>query len=1332
MVDIVSLDAKRLAALAQAPTDILAAPASTSAGGYLVRPAGLSGVIESYTLVYDLHVAAGVAGAYNGLFQSDLSNSGDSDLFMRRDGEGETFGVGISGDYPGGAAYGAWHRIAFSLASDGVNVTIRRFIDGVFVGEIVKEAGRYAFDAAQGFLILTDNDGETMPTALAAFAFVPEALSDDAIAALGEVDGMGVASGVPGALEFGFGADGFAPSIGAGEMTPRTPAEAGDFVAAGGDEAPEPGRDKHVLRFEATDATGGYLLKPALAGDATSFSLVYDLAIDAGSPGYGGLFQTAVANDNDGDLFLRQLVGGEYGVGISGQYEGAIEGGAWARIAFTFADNGDGSSTLVKFIDGVKVGQQTVDTARFTIDAETGFQILTDNDGETFGGHLANFAFTARTLSADEVAGLGGATTAPLPASVLGDGAVIFDFEGGAASGDIPARGGEMLTDLSFDPASELTPDLALAYEADGPDGGYRVETALDAAVESFTLFFDLMLDEGDLGRYGALLQLGLANAEDGELFLKVNGEGGYGVGISGDYVGDLRPGAWARLGFSVEANGDGSSRLAKFIDGVKVGEQTVETARFTIDPSGFLILADNDGETFSGKLASFALLDRAMDDAEIEALGGASPGGALGAAGEGETLVAFDFIADAKVVNGSTLATIGAARLIDRDFVTVELTEEIVHQLVTVGGRVEIDLAEVFSGENLVFTLEGGNEQVRAAIEDGKLIVTGDALGFADLTVTATDDLGNSATDSFRIRAAGENAYTIVVFPDTQNYTNDGSGGRLYRMTEWVADNAAGLKIAAVTHVGDVTGDNRVHEWANVSEAYALLEQAGIPYTLLPGNHDQSDGGKAADHSSNIDLDFGLDRYFAQHEGGVYEGDGASIRNNYKLFTAPDGTDWIVVSLEFGVRDDAVAWADEVLSEHADRRAIVLTHHYTNMADIAGPRSGSMYAEGTGKDYGMKDSVEAVNDGRDLWDALVSRHGNISFVFSGHVFGDGVETIVRYGEQGNAVAQMLVNYQDGVAVVSQTAGDDAPWGNGGNGAMRLIVIDPDNDRVDTETYYTELDTYMTAGRGEGEPSRDGPDGPVDPVVFEPQTVAFGTTAEVGLAPLPDGDAGAGVIATPRYDPNNGLLIDPGFAPASGGTNFLAYTMVWDMFLPAEIGLIAIIQTDPSNLNDGDLWLQMDANGGGLYGAAAQDDGPFPLDGWRRIVAVMTATDETGSAYRLDKYVDGVLIGTQVFSGDRRAVKDGGFLIFADDNFETPSGSGLSSFAFVEKALTAEEVAALGGVTADGPFAAAPDGVNGVQFDFENGDLAPSFGTGSMTQYTRSPDTCQWTPSLTS
>jgi hypothetical protein len=190
----------------------------------------------------------------------------------------------------------------------------------------------------------------------------------------------------------------------------------------------------------------------------------------------------------------------------------------------------------------------------------------------------------------------------------------------------------------------------------------------------------------------------------------------------------------------------------------------------------------------------------------------------------------------------------------------------------------------------------------------------------------------------------------------------------------------------------------------------------------------------------------------------------------------------------------------------------------------------------------------------------------------------------------GNPIHQILVNYQNGVNREIQNAGNPNGNGNGGNGAMRILIIDPDNDIVHTETYFVELDKFLSGSRGDPTPSRDGmgnrPE--ADDGSNNIQLVVFGTTSKLGFAPIPGDDGSAEIIALPFFNPQNGLRVEPGFAPAGGGRLYETYTLIWDVFIPVVIGLTSILQTDLTNNSDGDFWIQRDSEGNGLIGADSQ------------------------------------------------------------------------------------------------------------------------------------------------
>ena len=92
---------------------------------------------------------------------------------------------------------------------------------------------------------------------------------------------------------------------------------------------------------------------------------------------------------------------------------------------------------------------------------------------------------------------------------------------------------------------------------------------------------------------------------------------------------------------------------------------------------------------------------------------------------------------------------------------------------------------------------------------------------------------------------------FTMGVFPDTQ-YASAGSipashhfmnryGSEPYKVqTQWLADNKKAFGLKFVVHLGDVV-NNSVNEgqWKAADAAMSILEKGGVPYSVLPGNHD-------------------------------------------------------------------------------------------------------------------------------------------------------------------------------------------------------------------------------------------------------------------------------------------------------------------------------------------------------------------------------------------------------------------------------------------------------------------------------------------------------------
>ena len=206
---------------------------------------------------------------------------------------------------------------------------------------------------------------------------------------------------------------------------------------------------------------------------------------------------------------------------------------------------------------------------------------------------------------------------------------------------------------------------------------------------------------------------------------------------------------------------------------------------------------------------------------------------------------------------------------------------------------------------------------------------------------------------------------------------------------------------------------------------------------------------GKASNRDTTLfNTYFGVSRYSNLPTfGGVFPDEG-TMDNSYHLFSA-GGVDWLVLALEFGPRDQVLAWADTVAESFADRHIIVVTHAYMYSDDTLHGSSPSHLFNPSG--LPVNNLPGGTNDGQEMWDKFVRKHHNISFVFSGHIIVDGTNDdgtgqLVSVGDNGNLVYQMLANYQrDEFGELST------------DGYLRIIEF----DRPDPEELWTvSVDTY--------------------------------------------------------------------------------------------------------------------------------------------------------------------------------------------------------------------------------------------------------------------------------
>lgn len=269
---------------------------------------------------------------------------------------------------------------------------------------------------------------------------------------------------------------------------------------------------------------------------------------------------------------------------------------------------------------------------------------------------------------------------------------------------------------------------------------------------------------------------------------------------------------------------------------------------------------------------------------------------------------------------------------------------------------------------------------------------------------------------------------FTIAVLPDTQFYAKN-YPAIFNQQAQWIVDNAEVQNIVFVTQLGDLQEDyDNPTEWQNAEHSMAIIRTAGIPYSVVPGNHDLNFG---AGDPTNFDTYFPYTDFtgYSWYGGHFSE---TSNTSNYELFSAM-GQNFIILNLvcDSTLLNHATDWANQILTQYSDRKAIVVTHGYI---DTDGNHISTSNTSGIA-----------------VWNNIVQDHKNIVAVLCGHIPGE--YYCKDTGADGNTIYNLLTDYQS--------------LDNGGDGWLRLYEFFPQLNKISAMTYSPYLNRYDTSTYGQ-------------------------------------------------------------------------------------------------------------------------------------------------------------------------------------------------------------------------------------------------------------------------
>jgi hypothetical protein len=305
---------------------------------------------------------------------------------------------------------------------------------------------------------------------------------------------------------------------------------------------------------------------------------------------------------------------------------------------------------------------------------------------------------------------------------------------------------------------------------------------------------------------------------------------------------------------------------------------------------------------------------------------------------------------------------------------------------------------------------------------------------------------------------SAQADQFMLVALPDTQNYVDraDHTDDYAKGQTRWIRDNASALNIKFVMHLGDLqnpgnpyyartddiyqpdltkpTGyisDNSDIRYQRASSVMQILDNAHIPYSTVPGNHDYLHYNKKDQPIYYLKY-FGPQRYASDPTfGGSSPSTPTSPwagLNTYHTFQA-GGYTFLNLALAFDPDKYDLAWAQQVINAHPNLPTIVTTHAYI---DNGGYQPG--YTQ--------------------IRDDLVNLNPQIIMTLNGHITGE--NKVNGTNIAGLPVYQMLTDYQ------STDFTGTWPGVFKGAGFMRTLQFDTDANIVHVKSYSPHLNAYLT------------------------------------------------------------------------------------------------------------------------------------------------------------------------------------------------------------------------------------------------------------------------------
>jgi hypothetical protein len=287
---------------------------------------------------------------------------------------------------------------------------------------------------------------------------------------------------------------------------------------------------------------------------------------------------------------------------------------------------------------------------------------------------------------------------------------------------------------------------------------------------------------------------------------------------------------------------------------------------------------------------------------------------------------------------------------------------------------------------------------------------------------------------------------FSVVLLPDTQHYSSS-YPEIFYKQMDWIVENKIPLNIQYVIHLGDITNNNKEYAWEVADKSFKILENKGIPYSIVYGDNDMKNPDKnyydGIRHTEYLHKYFPVSRFDkpgSWWSGGFF--DPGKIDNYYCLFNYQEYK-FLIMNLELAPRSAVLKWADTIIAQNASRKVILVTHDYLDRNGNRLNDLKSFALDGRDKEGKLKG-----NDAEAVFKKLVLKNSNIILVLCGHKEGEFQKEVKIKksdgSEKSRKVFEILSDFQD-----ERIKGTDE---KSGKGLLRVLKFYPDKNEIAIST----------------------------------------------------------------------------------------------------------------------------------------------------------------------------------------------------------------------------------------------------------------------------------------